>query len=248
MERLDKWIAAQGAWTRSEARALLRRGAVKVDGAVERSADRKIDPEGSEIEVEGRRLSGERHSYLMLHKPAGVVSASRDERGQTVVDLLPPDLWRKGLFPAGRLDKDTEGFVLLTDDGAFAHRILAPRSHVAKTYEAVVSGPVTEADIRAFAEGLQIGPDLCRSAGLRVLRAGAQPRVEVVLTEGMYHQIKRMFAALGKEVLYLKRTRIGPVALDPALPKGGARPLTAEERAMLGAGDEGGQTSAGSIK
>ena len=235
MERLDKFIAAQGGHTRSEARALLRRGAVRVDGAVERSAARKIDPDATVVEVEGRRLNGERHRYIMLHKPAGVVSASRDSREKTVVDLLPPALWRKGLFPAGRLDKDTEGFVLLTDDGAFAHRILSPRGHVAKTYEAVVSGPVTEEDVRAFADGLAIGPDLCRSAGLRVLCAGPQPRVEVVLTEGMYHQIKRMFAARGKEVLYLKRTGIGPVALDPALPKGGARPLTAEERRQLGA-------------
>ena len=234
-ERLDKFLSNRAGLTRSEARDVIRRGGCTVNGTAVRQPEQKVDPDSDRIELNGQPIGGERYSYIMLHKPAGVVSATEDPKERTVLDLLPEDLRRRGQFPAGRLDKDTEGFVLITDDGAFAHRILAPKSHVPKTYEAILDAPVDESDIRAFAEGLRIGEDMTRSAELEVLIPGEQPRVRVVLTQGLYHQIKRMFAARGKKVLYLKRTHIGPIPLDPALEKGEARPLTAKEKEILGA-------------
>ena len=234
MERLDKLLASQGTRSRSQIRQLIRSGAVTVNGQTVKKADLQIEPEKDRVTLKGNPMAIEQHVYFMLHKPAGVVSATRDSRERTVLDLLPPELQRKGLFPAGRPDKDTEGFLLITDDGELAHRLLSPKRHVTKTYEAIIDSPVTQEDIDAFAEGIRIGQDLCRSAGLQVLEQGPNPKVEILLTEGLYHQIKRMFQARGKKVLYLKRTKMGPVCLDPSLKKGEARALTDQEKKLLG--------------
>ena len=232
-ERLDKYLSTRCSLTRSQARDAVRKGGSAVNGRPVRDPGTQIDPEKDAVTLHGNPVGGGAFSYLMLHKPAGYVSSTEDA-GSTVLDLVPPELRRRGQFPAGRLDKDTEGFVLITDDGAFAHRILAPRSHLPKTYYAELDGPVGPEDVRAFAGGMTLGENRLHPAELIVLEPG--DRVEVVLTQGLYHQIKRMFAARGRKVLYLKRTKIGGLALDPELPKGGCRALTPEELELLRGG------------
>ena len=192
MERLDKILANTGRWSRKEARELVRAGRVAVDGVTAQAADGKYDP-AARFEVDGETVSGERLVYLMLHKPAGLVSATEDPRQPTVLELLPQHLRRVGLFPAGRLDKDTEGLLLLTNDGPLAHRLLAPRHHVDKTYFVRVDGELDGADAAAFAAGMMLEDGLaCLPAGLEVLE---QPDTALVtLHEGKYHQIKRMLA------------------------------------------------------
>ena len=231
MERLDKILANTGRWSRKEARELVRAGRVAVDGVTAQAADGKYDP-AARFEVDGETVSGERLVYLMLHKPAGLVSVTEDPRQPTVLELLPQHLRRVGLFPAGRLDKDTEGLLLLTNDGPLAHRLLAPRHHVDKTYFVRVDGELDGADAAAFAAGMMLEDGLaCLPAGLEVLE---QPDTALVtLHEGKYHQIKRMLAARGKPVVYLKRLTMGPLMLDPALERGEWRPLSAEEVAAL---------------
>ena len=231
MERLDKILANTGRWSRKEARELVRAGRVAVDGAVVRAPEVKTDP-AARFTVDGEDVSGEKLVYLMLHKPAGLVSATEDPRQPTVLELLPAHLRRVGLFPAGRLDKDTEGLLLLTNDGPLAHRLLSPRRHVDKTYFVRVDGALDGADAAAFAAGMTLDDGLeCLPAGLEVLET---PDTAIVtLREGKYHQIKRMLAQRGKPVLYLKRLTMGPLTLDPALEKGAWRPLTAEELADL---------------
>ena len=231
MERLDKILANTGRWSRKEARELVRAGRVAVDGAVVRAPEVKTDP-AARFTVDGENVSGEKLVYLMLHKPAGLVSATEDPRQPTVLELLPAHLRRVGLFPAGRLDKDTEGLLLLTNDGPLAHRLLSPRRHVDKTYFVRVDGALDGADAAAFAAGMTLDDGLeCLPAGLEVLET---PDTAIVtLREGKYHQIKRMLAQRGKPVLYLKRLTMGPLTLDPALEKGAWRPLTAEELAAL---------------
>jgi len=231
-QRLDRIVNSRSSLSRSEAQKAIRRGRVTVDGAVIRRPEEKVEAE-SRIEVDGAPLLGE-HIYLMLNKPQGVVSATRDAKLPTVVDLVPPQLQRSGLFPAGRLDRDTEGFVLITDDGDFAHRILSPRRHVPKTYHARVDIPITEAMVQAFAEGVEIsGGDRCLPAELRLLEAGEQPLAEVILHEGMYHQIKRMFEAFGGHVVALRRVKMGALALDEMLAPGECRPLNEAEIAQI---------------
>lgn len=233
-QRLDKIIASTGRWSRREARDLIRQGRVLVDGAAARSAEEKADPEASEITVNGEALCYRRYTWLMLNKPAGYLSATEDGRGQTVLDLLPQDLRRQGLFPVGRLDKDTEGLLLLTNEGGLAHDLLSPRRHVDKVYYARVAGRLTEADRSAFAAGLTL-PDglVCLPAGLEILSAGEESEARITLREGKFHQVKRMLAYLGKPVEYLERVRMGPLALDRALPRGAFRFLTENELAEL---------------
>ena len=229
-QRLDKAIAMQGALSRSEVKTLIRKGEVTVNGQVVKSADFGVDFDSDTIAVQGRELTLRQHLYLMLHKPKGVVSASEDRHERTVVDLVPERLFRKGLFPAGRLDKDTTGFVLLTDDGAFAHDILSPKKHIPKTYHALVDGPITEQMERDFAQGIRIGPDQTLPASLKKLSSCERGDWgEVILREGLYHQIKRMFGVFDAGVNALHRESIGGVALDPALAPGQWRELTAEE-------------------
>lgn len=229
-QRLDKIIASTGRWSRREARDLIRQGRVLVDGTPARSAEEKTDPESSEITVNGQALDYRRYTWIMLNKPAGYLSATEDGRGQTVLDLLPRDLRRRGLFPVGRLDRDTEGLLLLTNEGGLAHDLLSPRRHVDKVYYARVAGRLTEADRAAFAAGLTL-PDglVCLPAELEILSAGEESEAHVTLREGKFHQVKRMLAHLGKPVRYLERVRMGPLALDRRLSRGAFRFLTENE-------------------
>ena len=229
----------QGSLSRSEVKTLIRKGAVTVNGQVVKNADFGVDFDSDTVAVQGKELSLRTHIYLMLNKPKGVVSASEDKHLPTVVDLVPKELWRKGLFPAGRLDKDTTGFVLITDDGEFAHDILSPKKHISKTYHALVNGEITEEMIEGFAKGLTIGEDFTLPASLKRSPSDEQGSWgEVILKEGMYHQIKRMFGAYGLKVLELKRVQMGKLPLDPNLEEGKCRELTAEELRLVSTRDE----------
>ena len=227
MERLDKLLAGTGKWSRREVKALVRQGLVRVDGRLAASAEDKLDPAAAIITVAGETISLRRFTYVMLHKPAGVLTATEDRKQPTVLDLLPPELRRIGLAPVGRLDKDTEGLLLLTNDGELAHRLLSPKYHVEKRYLARVDGELSAADTEAFARGMTLGDGLeCLPAGLEVL----PDRVCIVtLREGKFHQVKRMLAARGAPVLYLKRLSMGPLTLDDSLAAGAYRLLRAEE-------------------
>lgn len=227
MERLDKLLAGTGKWSRREVKALVRQGLVRVDGRLAASAEDKLDPAAAIITVAGETISLRRFTYVMLHKPAGVLTATEDRKQPTVLDLLPPELRRIGLAPVGRLDKDTEGLLLLTNDGELAHRLLSPKYHVEKRYFARVDGELSAADTEAFARGMTLGDGLeCLPAGLEVL----PDRVCIVtLREGKFHQVKRMLAACGAPVLYLKRLSMGPLTLDDSLAAGAYRLLRAEE-------------------
>lgn len=228
-ERLDKILSSQNIASRKDAGAMIRRGVVAVNGQVVKKSDFKADTQQDTISIDGQPLNVKKFVYYMMNKPAGVLSAARDTRAQTVVDLLPPEMQRRGLFPAGRLDKDTEGLLIITDDGAFAHRMLAPKSHVFKLYEAVLAAPVSAGDISRFENGLELNGMTCLPAGLSVLEPGENPLVLVKIREGKFHQVKRMFLALGNEVLHLKRVRIGALVLDKGLAPGAARELTEKE-------------------
>lgn len=227
MERLDKLLAGTGKWSRREVKALVRQGLVRVDGRLAASAEDKLDPAAAIITVAGETISLCRFTYVMLHKPAGVLTATEDRKQPTVLDLLPPELRRIGLAPVGRLDKDTEGLLLLTNDGELAHRLLSPKYHVEKRYFARVDGELSAADAEAFARGMTLGDGLeCLPAGLEVL----PDRVCIVtLREGKFHQVKRMLAARGAPVLYLKRLSMGPLVLEDSLAAGAYRLLRAEE-------------------
>lgn len=227
MERLDKLLAGTGKWSRREVKALVRQGLVRVDGRLAASAEDKLDPAAAIITVAGETISLCRFTYVMLHKPAGVLTATEDRKQPTVLDLLPPELRRIGLAPVGRLDKDTEGLLLLTNDGELAHRLLSPKYHVEKRYFARVDGELSAADMEAFARGMTLGDGLeCLPAGLDLL----PDRVCIVtLREGKFHQVKRMLAARGAPVRYLKRLSMGPLTLDDSLAAGAYRLLRAEE-------------------
>lgn len=231
MERLDKLVCSQGILTRSEAGRAIRCGRVTVDGKVCRQGATKLDPAAHTVAVDGKPLGYARCVYWMLNKPAGILCVSRDPKVPTVVDLLPAEHRRRGLFPAGRLDKDTHGLVLITDDGDFAHQMLSPRHHIPKTYHAVLDKPLTESGAEAFRAGPTLADGTrCQPARLQVLQPGDNPLVEVVIYEGKYHQIKRMFAAVGCHVEWLKRVKMGGLALDDTLAEGACRPLTPEEK------------------
>lgn len=230
MERLDKLLSGTGHWSRKEAAGLIKAGRVKVDGVLARSREDKV-PEGARVQVDGEEVDVGGLYYLMLNKPAGLVSVTDDPRQPTVLSLLPDHLKRVGLFPAGRLDKDTVGLLLLTNDGPLAHALLSPRRHVDKVYYVEVEGTLNEADVAAFQEGLTLAD------GLECLPAELEPlgpdRALVTLREGKYHQIKRMLAARGKPVKFLERRSFGPLTLDPRLERGQWRPLTEGEKAAL---------------
>ncbi|MBR1781057.1 MAG: rRNA pseudouridine synthase [Oscillospiraceae bacterium] len=227
--RLDKLLADTGRWTRREAKELLRRGRVTVDGSVERDGARKVCAGECQVAVDGQIVSWQRFRYLLLHKPAGVLTATEDKRQRTVLDLLPPE--DRDLFPVGRLDKDTTGLLLLTDDGALAHRLLSPKYHVDKVYEAEIEGDVDAADVAAFAAGMTLSDGTpCLPAGLERLGEG---RCRVTLREGKFHQVKRMLAQRGHPVTSLHRVAMGALTLDPSLEAGGFRELAAEEVAAL---------------
>lgn len=232
--RLDKYLTQVGVCSRSQARERIRSGRVAVSGVPVTDPGRRIDCAVSTVTVDGMPLEDRAHLYVMLHKPAGVLTAARDARKPTVLDPLPEAWKRRGLFPVGRLDKDTTGLLLLTDDGDFAHRVISPKSHVSKLYEARVEGTPTPADREAFRSGIVLRDGTqCLPAELTDM-GGSVVRVEVY--EGKYHQVKRMLAARGLLVLALCRLRIGGLWLDEGLAPGEYRLLTPEELAAIGSG------------
>lgn len=233
MDRIDKIIASQGQYSRSEVKKLVKDGRVTLDGKVIKSSDVKADPDKNDIAIDGKSIGYKKHLYIMLNKPQGVVSATEDTDHTTVIDLVPKELKRDGLFPAGRLDGDTVGFVLITDDGDFAHRILSPKNHIMKTYHATLQRPVTDEDIDAFRNGIELKDGtLCLEAQVRPIE-GDEPMAEIKICEGKYHQVKRMFAALGNKVVFLKRVKMGELALDKNLEEGQCRELTDEELQLI---------------
>ena len=227
MERLDKALSGTGRWSRREVKELVRRGRVLLDGVPAASPEQKIDPETADIRVDGETVSYRRFTYVLLHKPAGVLSAVEDSRQRTVLDLLPQELKRQGLSPVGRLDKDTEGLLLLTNDGALTHRLLSPKSHVDKVYYARTEGTPTEADAARLAQGITLADGLrCLPAELKICGEG---QGLLTLREGKFHQAKRMLAFCGTPVVYLKRLSMGPLRLGEDLRPGEFRHLTQEE-------------------
>ena len=228
--RLDKYLSEMGAGTRSELKKAVRAGRVTVNGVKARDASMHVE-EGDEIFMDGERVAYEQFVYYLMNKPAGVISATEDTRDRTVLDLLEGQQ-RKGLFPVGRLDRDTEGLLLITNNGELAHRLLSPKKHVDKVYFARLDAPVGETERRLFAEGLRVDETFtAMPAGLEILDPGNE--VKVTIREGKFHQIKRMFEAVGREVLYLKRLSMGPLALDGSLPPGAYRRLTEEEESAI---------------
>ena len=230
--RLDKYLSETAQCTRSEAKGLLAKGKVTVNGALCKKGDTRVK-DGDAVAVEGRALAYQKFVYLMLNKPEGVVSASTDKRDTTVVDLVGDAYPRRELFPAGRLDKTSTGFVLLTDDGGFAHDILAPKRHVSKTYTVVIDTPLTEEMVRGFAEGVTLADGTALSPAEVEALSGDGRTVRVKLKQGVYHQIKRMFGVYGAGVNALHRDAIGGLALDPALAPGEWRELSDAEVAKI---------------
>lgn len=231
MERLDKVLAATGRWSRREVKQLVRQGQVRVNGAAAASAEEKVEPETAVITVGGEPVRLQKYTYVMLHKPAGVLTATEDRRQPTVLDLLPAEYRRIGVAPVGRLDKDTTGLLLLTDDGELAHRLLSPKYHVDKRYLARVDGPLSQADVDAFASGITLSDGTeCLPAGLELL---PENRCIVTLRQGKFHQVKRMLVSRGAPVITLHRLSMGTLSLPEDLPPGRWRPLTAEETAAL---------------
>lgn len=230
LQRLDKIIASQGKYSRREVQELIKSGAVKVNGITVRDRGAKSDDEKDVISVNGEQLDFQRFVYLMLNKPKGVVSATNDKNERTVIDLVPKEYKGRKLFPAGRLDITTTGFVLITDDGDFAHRILSPKNHIEKTYEARLAERVTDEQIKRVSDGIELKDGTkCLPAKVSVIEDGDNPLVEIKICEGKYHQIKRMFAAAGNGVIGLKRTQMGGLKLDPSLKEGECRALDAQE-------------------
>lgn len=230
MERLDKFVSDSGGGTRSQVKLLLKAGRVAVDGVPERDGGRKIDPAAMEICLDGVRLGGKPRTVLMLNKPAGYVTAARDRREKTVMELLPEKYLRLGLNPVGRLDKETEGLLLFTNDGDLLHRLISPGKEIKKVYFARHGGTASREDAEAFSRGLTLGDGTrCRSAVLEILAPG---QCLVTVTEGKYHQVRRMMASRGLPVTYLERRQEGALILG-SLGRGLTRVLTAEEIAAL---------------
>ena len=231
MERLDKVLAGTGRWSRREVKLLVRQGLVRLNGAAAGSAEEKCDPETAVITVNGETVVLRRFTYVLLHKPGGVLTATEDRRQETVMELLPQELRRVGLAPVGRLDKDTEGLLLLTNDGELTHRLLSPKYHVDKRYFARVDGHLTAAHTEAFAKGMTLGDGLkCLPARLEILPDNG---CIVTVREGKFHQVKRMLASCGAPVAYLKRLSMGPLVLGDELGRGEHRMLRDEEVAAL---------------
>ena len=230
-ERLDKFISSQTALSRKEAQKAIRDKRVTVNGDICRSVDIKIDTEADAVALDGKALTYQTHVYYMMNKPSGVVSATEDRVEKTVLDLLPPELRRKGLFPAGRLDKDTTGLLILTDDGDYAHRMLSPKKHVKKRYIATLDRTPDDSISVRFEEGIVLKDGTVCKSGQASLLDGT--RVAVEISEGKYHQVKRMFAALGYHVEALERVRIGALSLDGDLSPGEVREMTKDEADLV---------------
>lgn len=230
MDRIDKIIASQGLYSRSDVKYLVSRKRVAIDGEVVRSSGQKADPEKNVITIDGKPLTVKKQIYLMLHKPKGYVSATEDKEHQTVLALVPSEFKGRDLFPAGRLDKDTTGLMIITDDGVLAHNILSPRKHVQKVYGVELDIPVTEEMQKGFAAGVELNDGLCKEASLIIT---GERTAEVTLREGRYHQIKRMFGCYGAKVVELHRIAMGDLYLPDDLAEGECRELTEEELKKL---------------
>lgn len=227
-------LANLGYGSRKEVKQLLKSGSVKVDDMVVKDAKQHVDPEKQTVTLNGEVIEYREFIYLMMNKPQGVLSATEDNNTETVIDLLELEDQVYEPFPVGRLDKDTEGLLLITNDGQLAHRLLAPKKHVPKTYFAVIEGEVKEADIKAFAHGVTLDDGYETKPGeLKILKSGIRSDIELTITEGKFHQVKRMFEAVGKRVVYLQRISMGPLALDETLELGEYRELTDEEIDLL---------------
>lgn len=234
MERLDKIIANSGTLSRKEVHRLIKAGSVSVNGITTKDRGFCIDPETALITINGQSVSLEKYVYIMLNKPEGVVSATKDPTEKTVVDLVPAEFKKKNLFPAGRLDRNTTGFVLITDNGDFAHKILSPKNHIEKTYEARLAEKIDDESLAKVAQGITLGDGTeCLPAKVRVLEDGDNPLVEIKICEGKYHQIKRMFAAVGNAVIELKRVKMGELPLDEDLAPGECKVLSKEEVELI---------------
>ena len=231
--RLDKFISERTEYTRSQIKQLAAKGSVKVDGTAVKRADVKIDPETAAVSVCGTEISAQRYRYILLNKPEGYVCSTNDNDGESVMKLVPPEMRTKNMFPAGRLDKDTTGLLIITDDGDFAHRLISPSHHVYKTYEATLESGISEEQLDILRQGAVLGDGTeCLPAKLKKL-SDDPAAVCVQIREGKYHQVKRMFASVGNSVSALRRTAIGALKLDNSLKEGEARLLTDDERKMI---------------
>ena len=226
--RLDKYLANMGVGTRTEVKTLIKKGRVRVNQDICKKAETKIDENTDLVFLDEEQINFVDKEYIMFHKPKGCVSATEDLAEKTVLDYIESPI-KKQLFPVGRLDKDTEGLLLITNDGELAHELLSPKKHVKKIYYAKVEGKVTQEDVEAFAKGLDLGDFQAMPAELKILAEDDYSEIEIGIYEGKFHQVKRMFEAVGKKVVYLKRLSMGDLVLDPQLALGEYRPLTAEE-------------------
>ena len=233
MIRLDKYLCEMEAGTRSEVKAFIKKGRVTVNGETAKAPEQKVDETRDTVTLDGHSFSYQKYFYYMLHKPAGVVTAVRDHHDQTVLDLLV-DAPGKDLSPVGRLDKDTEGLLLITNDGALAHRLLSPVKHVPKTYLVHTKRPVTSQMCEKLEAGVEIGDETPTAPAKTKLLSDTDCGLLLTITEGRFHQVKRMLQAVGNEVVYLKRLSMGALVLDETLSKGSWRALTEEEKAQLG--------------
>lgn len=233
VQRIDKIISSQMNISRNDARSLIKGGSVSCDGSVVTDSAFKADAEKSEITVNGKSLFYKEHIYIMMNKPEGVVSATNDPKTKTVIDIVPESLKRKNLFPAGRLDKDTVGFMLITDDGDFAHRILSPSKHVEKTYIAHLRDVLSGEGKAILEKGAVLSDGTqCMDARVRIIDDEGK-QVKIIIREGKYHQIKRMFASVGNEVVFLKRIAMGGLLLDDSLLPGECREISEKELEMI---------------
>ena len=234
--RLDKFLVENGLGSRSQVKDVLKKGLVLVNGRAEKSPKTQINETANEIVVSGQKLTYEKFVYYLLNKPKGYISATEDERHKTVLDLLDETARQKEVFPVGRLDIDTHGLLLLTNNGKLAHAMLSPKKHVEKIYRAQVVGLMNQSDVERFARGIELKDFTCHPAQLKIVELDEEKEislVEITLAEGKFHQVKRMVAACGKEVTDLQRLSMGPLQLDPELALGEWRRLTEEEMKSL---------------
>ncbi|WMJ23615.1 pseudouridine synthase [Paludicola sp. MB14-C6] len=228
--RLDKFFSSQEILSRKEVKAEVKKGTIKVNDTIPSSPEYKMDTDKDIVTYKGKEIPYKPYVYIMLNKPQGVVSATDDKINKTVLDLVPKELFRSDLFPAGRLDKDTVGFVLITNDGDFAHNILSPKNHIEKKYLVRLDKSITEEEIQQVEQGITLADGtVCRPASIQVIEAGETPLLEIVISEGKYHQIKRMFGVVNCGVTYLKRTQMGGLRLDEDLPEGICREIMHNE-------------------
>lgn len=233
MDRIDKILVSQGIGSRREVQKLIKSGDVTVNGEIIRKPEFKADAENDKIIIAGKEVNYSKHIYIMMNKPAGVVSASSDNYDKTVIDILPDEYKRKGLFPAGRLDKDTEGLLIITDDGDFAHRMLSPKKHVDKQYIAKLDGEITEKIIQKFEQGIIFADGTkCLPAKLEIYNNDKKTGL-VTICEGKFHQVKKMFISCGLNVVHLERISIGNLYLDGNLPIGSCKLLTNLDKKLI---------------